>query len=74
MKLNKLIDHTLLKATATIAEIETLCKEAVEYDFYSVCVNSSYVATTKKFLTSTNVKVLPVCLQPEPLRLPAVHF
>ena len=38
MKLNKLIDHTLLKATATLTEIETLCKEAVEYDFYSVCV------------------------------------
>ena len=49
MKLNKLIDHTLLKATATFAEIETLCKEAVEYDFYSVCVNSCYVAAAKKF-------------------------
>jgi len=60
MKLNKLIDHTLLKATATIAEIETLCKEAVEYDFYSVCVNSSYVATAKKFLAGTNVKVCSV--------------
>jgi len=47
MELNKLIDHTLLKATATISEIETLCKEAVEYDFYSVCVNSGYVATAK---------------------------
>lgn len=60
MKLNKLIDHTLLKATATIAEIETLCKEAVEYDFYSVCVNSSYVTTAKKFLAGTNVKVCSV--------------
>ena len=56
MKLNKLIDHTLLKATATIADIETLCKEAVEYDFYSVCVNSAYVATAKKFLEGTTVK------------------
>ena len=60
MKLNKLIDHTLLKATATIAEIETLWKEAVGYDFYSVCVNSSYVATAKKFLAGTNVKVCSV--------------
>ena len=60
MKLNKLIDHPILKATATIAEIETLCKEAVEYDFYSVCVNSSYVATAKKFLAGTNVKVCSV--------------
>ena len=60
MELNKLIDHTLLKATATISEIETLCKEAVEYDFYSVCVNSGYVATAKKFLIGTDIKVCSV--------------
>ena len=60
MKLNKLIDHTLLKATATLAEIETLCKEAVEYDFYSVCVNSCYVAVAKKFLAGTDIKVCSV--------------
>ena len=60
MELNKLIDHTLLKATATIADIETLCKEAVEYDFYSVCVNSCYVTTAKKFLAGTDIKVCSV--------------
>ena len=60
MELNKLIDHTLLKATATISEIETLCKEAVEYDFYSVCVNSCYVATAKNFLAGTDIKVCSV--------------
>ena len=60
MELNKLIDHTLLKATATISEIETLCKEAVEYDFDSVCVNSGYVVTAKKFLTGTDIKVCSV--------------
>ena len=60
MELNKLIDHTLLKATATIADIETLCKEAVEYDFYSVCVNSRYVTTAKKFLAGTDIKVCSV--------------
>ena len=60
MELNKLIDHTLLKATATIADIETLCKEAVEYDFYSVCVNSGYVTTAKKFLAGTDIKVCSV--------------
>ena len=60
MELNKLIDHTLLKATATIADIETLCKEAVEYDFYPVCVNSCYVATAKNFLAGTDIKVCSV--------------
>ena len=64
MELNKLIDHTLLKATATIADIETLCKEAVEYDFYSVCVNSCYVATAKNFLAGTDIKVCSVVCFP----------
>jgi len=43
MDIAKYIDYTLLKATATPADIEKLCKEALEYGFYSVCVNSGYV-------------------------------
>lgn len=60
MKLNKYIDHTLLKATASVSEIETLCKEAIAYDFFSVCVNSVYVALAKRFLTGTDIKVCSV--------------
>lgn len=60
MKLNKFIDHTLLKATATVAEIETLCREAVKYDFFSVCVNSCYVSYAKNFLKGTDIKVCSV--------------
>ena len=41
MQLSKYIDHTLLKATATEADIIQLCKEAIEYDFYAVCVKHS---------------------------------
>lgn len=37
------IDHTLLKATATPAEITKLCQEGNQYQFASVCVNSGYV-------------------------------
>ena len=48
MKVNKLIDHTLLKAFATEEEILKLCKEAIEYDFKSVCVNPVNVALAKK--------------------------
>ncbi|MDO5608547.1 MAG: deoxyribose-phosphate aldolase [Capnocytophaga sp.] len=58
--MNKYIDHTLLKATATIAEIETLCQEAVTHDFFSVCVNSSYVPLAHKLLKNTNVNVCSV--------------
>ena len=39
MKLNRYIDHTVLKATTTVEDIKKLCAEAKEYDFYSVCVN-----------------------------------
>jgi deoxyribose-phosphate aldolase len=60
MLLNKYIDHTLLKATATEAEIKELCAEAKQYDFYAVCVNSCYVALAKKELQNTQVKVAAV--------------
>ena len=40
MKLSKYIDHTLLKADASLEAIGKLCDEAIEYDFKSVCVNT----------------------------------
>lgn len=60
IEINKFIDHTLLKATATEADIIELCKEAREYDFFSVCVNSGYVSLAKKELSNSNVKVCTV--------------
>ena len=59
-KMNKLIDHTLLKADATQDQIETLCKEAKKYDFASVCVNSYWVSFCKEQLKDTDVKVCTV--------------
>lgn len=58
--MNKLIDHTLLKADATKQQIEQLCKEAIEYDFASVCVNSYWVSFCKEQLKDTDVKVCTV--------------
>lgn len=43
MKINSYIDHTNLKADASFADIRTLVDQAVENNFYSVCVNSSFV-------------------------------
>lgn len=60
MKLSKYIDHTILKATANKKEVEKLCEEAREYEFYSVCVNGCYVGDAKKYLEGTNVKVAAV--------------
>ena len=50
MKINQYIDHTNLKADAPFDQIKKLVDEAVENDFYSVCVNSSYV----KFIRDYN--------------------
>lgn len=58
--LNQYIDHTLLKATATEEDIKKLCLEAMEYQFFSVCVNSSQVAFAKAQLAQSTVKVCSV--------------
>ncbi len=58
--LNKYFDHTLLKAESTPADIEKLCAEAKEYDFYSVCVNSCYVSKAAELLKGTDVKIAAV--------------
>lgn len=58
--MNKLIDHTLLKADATRDQIAKLCQEAKEYDFMSVCVNSYWVPFCVEQLAGTDVKVCTV--------------
>ena len=49
MQLNRLIDHTNLKADATTAQIKKLVDEAIANDFFSVCVNSSFVKFIKEY-------------------------
>jgi len=56
----KYIDHTLLKPEATREQVEKLCSEAIEYKFYSVCVNSTWVALCARRLRGTGVKVCAV--------------
>ena len=60
MELNKYIDHTNLKANATKEDIKKLCEEAIEYGFYSVCVNPYYVSYAKELLDGTNIEVCAV--------------
>lgn len=61
MNINRYIDHTLLKPTATITDIQQLCAEAVDYNFFSVCVNSSHVKLATEFLSeSSTVNVCSV--------------
>ncbi len=41
------IDHTLLKPTATWAQIEELCRQAIEYKTASVCIPPCYIAQAR---------------------------
>ncbi len=54
------IDHTLLKADATRAEIEKLCCEAAEFHFATVCVNPAWVAHAARLLRGSAVGVCSV--------------
>ncbi len=60
MKLNKTIDHTLLKQDATHDQIVKLCDEAKTYDFASVCINPGWIDIAKKALEGSDVMVCTV--------------
>lgn len=72
MKLNKFIDHTLLKQDASLTQIDQLLAEAKEYDFASVCVNPTWVARTAEVLKGSDVKVCTVVGFPLGANTPAV--
>jgi len=58
--LARMIDHTLLKADATQADVEKLCEEAKRYSFASVCINPGWVGLCREKLARTPVKVCTV--------------
>ncbi|WP_298474120.1 deoxyribose-phosphate aldolase [uncultured Maribacter sp.] len=60
LQLQDYIDHTNLKPMATVLDIKNLCKEAIDYNFYAVCINGSFVAIAKKELQNSRVKLAAV--------------
>lgn len=60
MHIASYIDHTLLKATVSIPEVEKLCSEAGEYGFAAVCIPPPFVKRCKNILGPTNIKVATV--------------
>lgn len=60
LNLSEMIDHTLLRADATKAEITKLTEEAKKYQFASVCVNPTWVAYSAEQLIGSTVKVCTV--------------
>jgi len=54
------IDHTLLKADATLQQIQQLCNEAIKYRFATVCVNSAWVKEVSALLEGSSVGITTV--------------
>ena len=72
MELNRYFDHTLLKPDASSNGIITLCQEAKEYHFASVCVNPDFVPLAAKQLEGTDVKVCTVIGFPLGANMPEI--
>jgi deoxyribose-phosphate aldolase len=66
----QLIDHTILRPDATRADIEQLCREARQHNFYSVCVNPTWVSLARQLLDESGVKVCCVVGFPLGAQLP----
>ena len=60
MNIAHYIDHTALKPTLTVAEVEKLCAEAVEYGFAAVCVPPMFIKNAKQFCAGSGVKIATV--------------
>ncbi len=60
MNINGYIDHTNLKPNVLVADIEKLCKEAIQYNFIAVCVPPPMIRIAKNFLKERNVKTATV--------------
>ena len=60
MNITSYIDHTVLKPTTLIADVEKICTEAMEYHFAAVCVPPLFVKKAKELLKDTSIKVATV--------------
>ena len=60
MNIASLIDHSFLKPTTTIADIENLCSEAKEYGFRAVCIPPLFVKKAKVLLNGSTIKIATV--------------
>lgn len=56
----ELIDYTLLRPDASYMDIKQLCGEALQFGFYSVCINPCFIKIAKELLKDSNVRVTTV--------------
>lgn len=59
-QLAKMMDHTILKATATPAQVEQICREALEIGAASVCINPCNIEQARRLLDGSGVRVCTV--------------
>jgi len=60
MNIAEYIDHTVLKPTTTLQDVEKLCEEALSYQFAAVCVPPLFVKKAKEILSASSTKVATV--------------
>ena len=60
MDFNKYFDHTILKADATSEDVNRIVREAIQYNFASVCVNSGRTKQVSSMLINTDIDVCTV--------------
>ena len=60
MHFENYIDQTLLKPTATEKDIKQLCADALNYNFYGICINGCYLSLAKDLLKDSKVKLVSV--------------
>lgn len=59
-RLAELVDHTALKAETTAADVEALCRQAIQHGFAAVCVNPVYVRRAAARLSGSGIAVASV--------------
>src|SRR5437870_2713424 len=60
MNLAPYIDHTILKPSTSLEEIEQLCRDAAAYQFAAVCIPPPFVKRVKALLSPVDVKIATV--------------
>ena len=60
MEIKNYIEHTVLKADTSLEDVKRVCKEAVENEFYGVCIPPYFVKAAKNELKNTNIKIVTV--------------
>ncbi len=60
MNIAEYIDHTILKPTTLLSDIEKVCNEAKEYGFAAVCIPPLFVKKARNFLNNISLKVATV--------------